>query len=160
VDGRGNVCLADFGLSNLLEGVISSVSSRSSGSIRWMAPELFKTGHPRTRRSLETDIYAFSGLMMEASLAHNFRTPCLCLTHSLPGAGRTYAISHLQERPLGYDGDLSRGASNETQLCRRAHEMRPARLCQDTRNTLGLYATMLVNRCQDATHDLRRASTA
>jgi len=73
VDDQGQACLADFGLSRLLESTVtpSTATSTFAGSIRWMAPELFAFEvEPRAQLSLDTDIYSFGQLMLEVLGGH------------------------------------------------------------------------------------------
>jgi serine/threonine protein kinase len=66
INDMGHACLADFGLSRILEELSGSASTTSNlaGSIRWMAPELIIDSHRPTALS---DMYAFGSLMLEVS---------------------------------------------------------------------------------------------
>ncbi|KII91431.1 hypothetical protein PLICRDRAFT_508175 [Plicaturopsis crispa FD-325 SS-3] len=66
VDEYGGVRLADFGLSTYVDA--TTTSSHTSGTIRWMAPELhdpraFSLNH--ARRTTCSDIYAFAHVCLE-----------------------------------------------------------------------------------------------
>ena len=61
----GRACLADFGLSSMSQtlGTTVQTSTRSGGSLRWMAPEILDDKSPDMR----TDIYAFACVGYEVS---------------------------------------------------------------------------------------------
>jgi len=63
IDHNGNARLCDFGLSRMLEDTTlwETSSSKASGTLRWIAPELLLPSEDQTPKtvSTESDIYAF-----------------------------------------------------------------------------------------------------
>ncbi|KAL0567524.1 Rho guanine nucleotide exchange factor, partial [Marasmius crinis-equi] len=61
----GQACLSDFGLAHIVESGefwrITSSMSKTKGTTRWMAPELFNPSQP----SYESDVYAFACVCYE-----------------------------------------------------------------------------------------------
>ncbi|KAJ7631920.1 kinase-like domain-containing protein [Mycena polygramma] len=77
VSDDGNACLADFGLTRVIDDVISDTSgalgtsSNHAGSVRWFAPELIDPtlfGCERFVRTPASDVYAFACVCLEAKL--------------------------------------------------------------------------------------------
>jgi serine/threonine protein kinase len=60
-------CLADFGLSALADTTSTLRSTKRSGSIYWMAPELIDPDRFRCKflRTPATDVYAFGCVCVE-----------------------------------------------------------------------------------------------
>jgi len=56
INSQGRVLVADFGMSRMLQEGGFATSKEPGGSIRWMAPELFKEGITHTGQS---DLWAF-----------------------------------------------------------------------------------------------------
>jgi serine/threonine protein kinase len=73
-----NVCLADFGLTGVIEDAVSSTSgaltstANHAGSLRWFAPELIAPtffGCERFVRTPASDVYAFACVCLEVGRA-------------------------------------------------------------------------------------------
>lgn len=69
ISERGDACLADFGLSELMEqshGERYSTEWYIAGNPRWQAPEIIEANtKEEARRTKESDIFAFGRLMLE-----------------------------------------------------------------------------------------------
>jgi serine/threonine protein kinase len=70
VDDNGRCCLADFGLGTIIANTKSMADNADAsgfpgGSIRWMAPEFFRTDPAPSKPSQETDIYALGCTIIE-----------------------------------------------------------------------------------------------
>ncbi|KAF9448603.1 kinase-like protein [Macrolepiota fuliginosa MF-IS2] len=66
----GSACLADFGLSSvadedILRWTTLETSTRSGGTVRWMAPELFDENDKIVRPTLFSDVFALGSVMYE-----------------------------------------------------------------------------------------------
>ena len=70
VTDRGHACLADFGLSRMIDnGTVAftgsqSIDSKFAGTPAWMAPEL----HRGEKATFKSDIYAFACVCYEVCL--------------------------------------------------------------------------------------------
>jgi serine/threonine protein kinase len=73
-----NVCLADFGLTGVIEDAVSTTSgaftstANHAGSLRWFAPELIAPtffGCERFVRTPASDVYAFACVCLEVGRA-------------------------------------------------------------------------------------------
>lgn len=84
IDNMGQACLADFGLSRILEELSGTASTTSNlaGSIRWMAPELVISS---CRPNIYTDMYAFGSLMLEVCCTNVARTRTLIKSYFISG---------------------------------------------------------------------------
>ncbi|TFK41751.1 kinase-like domain-containing protein, partial [Crucibulum laeve] len=63
VDRCGRACVADFGLSSVIDSNVlkmSSVGGGSAGTIRWQAPELIDPVNETIRPTSSSDIFAFA----------------------------------------------------------------------------------------------------
>lgn len=71
----GSACLCDFGLSRVLEesAVTHTITftTAAAGTLRWTAPELLGFD-ASTRKSVQTDVYAFGCVALEVSLIYLF----------------------------------------------------------------------------------------
>jgi len=70
INDNWQACLTDFGLTVFDDATPVSFSSRNSGSVRWMAPELHvpeRFGLARSCLTPETDVYAFGCVCLEVS---------------------------------------------------------------------------------------------
>lgn len=67
VNDSGEAALADFGLSSILEDVVSSgTSTFSGGSVRWMAPELLELSpHDVAPKTCASDTYSYGSVILE-----------------------------------------------------------------------------------------------
>ncbi|KDQ07608.1 hypothetical protein BOTBODRAFT_91957, partial [Botryobasidium botryosum FD-172 SS1] len=66
ISASGTVCIADFGLSHVVEEASKfsySTSWKRAGSYAWMAPELL--GDDPSPRSTETDVFSFGRMIVE-----------------------------------------------------------------------------------------------
>ncbi|KAG8925330.1 hypothetical protein FRC02_009771 [Tulasnella sp. 418] len=75
INNEGKAVINDFGLSQILEDISMESAKTSStgfvGNVRWLAPEIFLDGVPR---SMASDVYAFGCLVLEiATRALPFR---------------------------------------------------------------------------------------
>jgi len=61
VSKDGTSCLADFGLSRILNEHGFTTTAQTQGTARWMAPELFRN----EKTTIESDIWAFGMTMLE-----------------------------------------------------------------------------------------------
>lgn len=78
ISDTGRACLADFGLSCVLEVDTALWNSNQSsvlsgGTVRWQAPELIDPAHEDTRAGKASDIYAFACVCYE--VCKNLRKP-------------------------------------------------------------------------------------
>jgi serine/threonine protein kinase len=78
INGRHQVRLADFGLSVPVEWTttgISLLTATTSGSQRFMAPELHRLDSQDFRRTFESDVYAFACVSIEVGSFYPLKRP-------------------------------------------------------------------------------------
>jgi serine/threonine protein kinase len=68
VSDDGHALLCDFGLTKVLDSMVTSTEVRGAGSTRWMAPELFMDA-PKTFAS---DVYAYGMTIVEVTMLSLF----------------------------------------------------------------------------------------
>jgi len=74
IDSDSRARLSDFGLASILPDSQPSESTPSSGgTVRWMAPELLKSGTDITKAS---DMYAFGVVIFEVRACHDISIAC------------------------------------------------------------------------------------
>lgn len=68
VNSFGEAALADFGLSSIIAVAgENSTSTFSGGSVRWMAPELFKSQNVKAK-TCSSDTYSYGSVILEVSI--------------------------------------------------------------------------------------------
>ncbi|KAF4601497.1 hypothetical protein EYR38_006151 [Pleurotus pulmonarius] len=69
INGEGDACLSDFGLSTIISDIqgVSSFTSSIGGNVRFAAPELYKVGDDDARASPTThsDIYSLGSIILQ-----------------------------------------------------------------------------------------------
>ena len=125
IDADGRACIADFGLSTILDEIGGSTFATSStgktrGTLRWGAPELLGIlDHEDAKAqhigpTIQSDIYSFGGIMLQVcdvAVLHYFSQPMT--THTMLGrfcqekyriitipAMRRSLVRSLEGRPL------------------------------------------------------------
>jgi len=73
IDNSGRACVADFGLSRVLDSAMTVTNSLSGsvsfgGTVRWQAPELFDPSVECPPATMASDVYAFGCVCYEASV--------------------------------------------------------------------------------------------
>ena len=84
VSDEGHPLICDFGLARIVPGSASlSNTTTVRGSVRWMAPEFFKSENPVTEHSEATDVWGF-GATLYVSFIFNVDWVCanICASSS------------------------------------------------------------------------------
>jgi len=73
IDNSGRACVADFGLSRVLDSAMAVTNSLSGsvsfgGTVRWQAPELFDPSVECPPATMASDVYAFGCVCYEVSV--------------------------------------------------------------------------------------------
>jgi serine/threonine protein kinase len=67
--------IADFGLAKIIDDSLASSGRKTKGSIRWMAPEVLKTG----KHSFKSDTYSLGMIMWEIVAKNTKPIMLLCI---------------------------------------------------------------------------------
>ena len=84
MSGGGRPLICDFGIARIVPGTVSlSNTTTVRGSVRWMAPEFFKSENPVTEHSEATDVWGF-GATLYVSFIFNVDWVCanICASSS------------------------------------------------------------------------------
>ncbi|KAH0833897.1 kinase-like domain-containing protein [Lanmaoa asiatica] len=92
IEANGKACIADFGLSTILDEIGSTFATSSTGkprgTLRWAAPEMLdppnhedvKTRH--TGPTMKSDIYSFGSIMLQVCDVARIALPFTLMTHT------------------------------------------------------------------------------